>query len=746
MDSLTVQFERAQRQVQSVAAKLSNHEFLTGQDFTELVRVLNELDLGRQRGIRILEQAGMETTGCQDLDRMVELLEFCRAQQEQEEKQRRIRDTVAGFLSIEAVEEEHRSELSRYQQELEAFSGEKLEEMEKAGELEPYRLFLASVRSQRPNRAVVAQLKNTFGYQLAFALLAGQLEYHGPDLDVDPASPVEDEAEPEPEEPAPAQEEPAAEEVPQPEPEAPAEPEIKTAPAEPPAPEPPPKPRGPVVASSTQLLFENDFPYYEAWDGFADFCRNVQEMDNACHILLLALSRFGVLDLETAMQFTILMGWDAPWREKEEAVAEQEERSLQRQMATVPRKLLRRNLIAEYVREGKPTLYCLNEYSYRVLQREDLFLPPEEFLRIELSGGRHFHVPVGHHDVYGKEEMEESVLDGVMEQNKALIRYFTFLRRAWEAQVFDNGDMVAVLDSIAWQSGQYTIRVPGVDKLNLCTLYDSMSQFPRSSDLFYPGSGGALFLTPERPEGPIRTRGPAFYCNDSELYIWERGWEKLMEIPEPAPEPEPEPEAEPEQATDTEPAAEPAAATVPETEAEAAEESAQPAEEEQPESEAGEEISMEEPEESAETEPEAEAEPEPEAEKGPEKPPERPLFEVFPEEIPSKSEPEPEPVPAEEAAEVLEAPAAEAAEPEEETGEADQVSDTVPEAEPPIPPADAAEAAASTDEDPEADAESEQPVEEAAADPENTEEPAAPGFPIVEEGPDLMEYETTRKN
>ena len=54
-----------------------------------------------------------------------------------------------------------------------------------------------------------------------------------------------------------------------------------------------------------------------------------------------------------------------------------------------------------------------------------------------------------------------------------------------------------VLDSIAWQSGQYTIRVPGVDKLNLCTLYDSMSQFPRSSDLFYPGSGGALFLTPE---------------------------------------------------------------------------------------------------------------------------------------------------------------------------------------------------------------------------------------------------------
>ncbi len=555
MDSLRIQFERAEKQVNLVAGKLARREFLTNQDFNETVRLLNDIDLEQQRLLRSIQQEGIDIGDCRSLDALDQLLEEVRKKREQEELRRRMADAVFKFLCIESTAEEHKAELQRLQDELYGSSDEELEQMEKDGRLDGYRKFTELVKSPAPDRAEVFALRDQFGYQMAFAVLAGQLVYREKRRPADSRRP-ETRQEPSPEaarpavtpesgseyepEGEPVQDRFAAQQLVQnAEPETPAK--QSTPPAQEPEesePEPEPAPApvsvqkepGAVLRSTFTLPDHEDFPFWEAWDSFKDFREKVSSLPKACRILLPALTQLGVLDLDLTLAFCSIMGWDTPWKDRDDLDI-QMERSLWL--------LAKQNLAAEYKIEGQNPLYCLTEYAYRCLHEDAIQRDASKLFRIHIDRDRGFHIAIGSHDLFGWQEMDRDALLDARDRNAALVTYFTCLKGAWGVKNLSSDTLVSVLNSLNWTNGHYVVKVPGENsKLSLCTVYHDLREYPRSGETLYPGSGGALFVTPERPDGPFPTPGPAFFATETDLWQWDGRWYEVLHVEPPEEEEE----------------------------------------------------------------------------------------------------------------------------------------------------------------------------------------------------------------
>ncbi len=557
LESLRELFGQAQQQVDMVAEKLRNGEFISRDDLDEMVRRLVTIQETREKCDAVLEEEGLDPSQCHNLESLEKALEINRRRRELAERNRRIRETVDGFLSIVPVEEIHRQELETFQQELRDSGEEALIGMDQGGELALYRLFTDCVRSATPDPRQVDALKDHFGFQMVYAILAGQLQYVGVEEEpapapAAPAAVAEPAPQPEPEK----QEEPAAgtsSETPEvapdtspvdssgdvsEEPDVQPEPEPVEEPA-PPEPEPEPGPPAMPVSSTFPLPDSGDLPYWEAWRDsstgvtFQEFRDKVRNMPKA-RILLPAFTRLGVLDAELMVRFCAVMNWDIPWH-NDANVNAFEANSMEEQVERSLWTMTKHGLVAEYRVPGQPRpLYCLTEYTNWCLRHEDIQHDAHALFHIHLRDGNEFCIDMGDNEVIARQMMDGERLLAIRERNANMADYLSFMSRVFEEGELNRDEMLAILNSFTIRNGRYMVLVPGDEKLYLCAVFHHLEE--------YRGTGGALLLTEERPEGPFSTKGPVFHCGNNTLSCWLGKWYTMVRLVEPQPEPEPEAE------------------------------------------------------------------------------------------------------------------------------------------------------------------------------------------------------------
>ncbi len=548
LESLREQFEQAEKQVDVVREKLIQREFITREELDGLVHLLVNIYETREKCVKILESEGLDASECRNLDSLEKALEINRRRRELEERNRRIRQVLEGFFSIIPLDAIHQEALEGFQQELRDCSEETLAEMDRSGELELYRTFTECVRDGSPDPARVDTLKDRFGFQMVYAILAGQLKYVGPEEEKQvPAEGAEPEAgEPgesrEPEQAEEAEEAEGGEE----EEDSSAPEEAQEAGAEEPEEVPPPveedsgEPR--IMVSSTFPLPEpGDLPYWEAWRDsttkvtFQEFRDKVRNLPKA-RILLPAFTRLGVLDAELMVRFCAIMNWDIPWHSDVNFWHEGE--SMEEQVERCLWTLTKHGMVAEYRIEGQPKpVYCLTEYTNWCMRHEDIQQAARELFHIHLSDGNVFCIDIGSNEVVARQEMDRDRLLAIRDHNADMADYLSFMNRAFEEQELNRDELLSILNSFSIRNGRYMVLVPGEEKLYLCTVFHSLAD--------YRGSGGALLLTEERPEGPFSTKGPVFHCGGDTLSCWLGKWYTMIHLVEPQPEPEPEPQEEP---------------------------------------------------------------------------------------------------------------------------------------------------------------------------------------------------------
>ena len=188
MEELRNRFESLQKQLEPIEEKLRRGIFLTEQDFSAVRDALEDLRQEQERMERLLAEEQAEDEGPRSMEQVERLLRRRR------EREARRMQTAMEFASIRTLDDGFRADLERFQKELAAQGATGLEAMDRAGTLEPYRLFVACVQMEEPAYDNVAPLTATFGYSLPFGILGKKfcLTTGTPDVEVpfEPETPV----------------------------------------------------------------------------------------------------------------------------------------------------------------------------------------------------------------------------------------------------------------------------------------------------------------------------------------------------------------------------------------------------------------------------------------------------------------------------------------------------------------------------------------------------------------------------
>lgn len=460
MEKLKHFFADAEQSLSLIVQKLSSGQFLTDQDCIEAVRLINELSQEKQRLKGKLAEEGVDFdfSGCTSIDDVEEILADCRRRREERDRLLGLRMVVTDFSSIRAIKDVYREELEKIQSDLAVCDDEKLVRMEESGRLELYRKFIHNVRVPQEDMEDVDRLTGEFGYKLAFALLKKDLT-----LAEDGAS-------------------------------FPVLANIPSAPK---------REKFPPDCEILEAMYPVKYREASA-DGFRNALKRFPAEAN---ILLPALSQMGVLNVELAVRFSALRGWD---------VTQPNQKQYAEQVENVFRLLSEKGFTTGYQTREQGIVYCLTKYGYDCLHMPMIIKNARDVLAVPIHKRKNnsFFIPVGYYKFLGDVQMDAGRLQEAFGRNQDIERYLSCLQKQKHILRLSDADMESVLRSFTWKNNHYVIKVPICGKYVLCQVCHNMDDCV---------SGAALFLTSVQPEKPWE-EGPVVFCDGRDIFYWNHGW------------------------------------------------------------------------------------------------------------------------------------------------------------------------------------------------------------------------------
>jgi len=172
LEQLKRQYERVQQYINKIQEKLTQGMFLSSEDCTGIQEELDALCNEQARVQKMVEG----DSAPHDIVMSVQAAEeFLTRNRERERYIARLRQITDEFQAIRSLEIAYQSELSKYQKQLADIDDTKLQEMDRRGELEPYRAFLACVKQEKAAYEDVKPLVSWFGTSLPLGIMGKEL-------------------------------------------------------------------------------------------------------------------------------------------------------------------------------------------------------------------------------------------------------------------------------------------------------------------------------------------------------------------------------------------------------------------------------------------------------------------------------------------------------------------------------------------------------------------------------------------
>lgn len=465
MDNIEQSFLALGDHLSKVQQGVDEGQFLTEQVCSEMFRLVDEVRQEQKRCMQTLQDVGIKDPVCSSVSVFRTQMEEC--QRKAVEKQiAAAKQVMKEFLSLFSTSGVHTAKLNQLFRQIDLSDETALLHIMESGELAQYQTFLDFVRAGTADYAALEPLTGIFGYDLAFALMGGDLRLGGPETsaeekDSEAEKPQEPEQEPE------TQMEQKGTNV-----------------------------SGNVTTETVSAWLIPIQPIKEQKPTVEGFRKILGKLPVDARVLLPALSQFGVLTLELAVRIGMAMDW---------AVAQPDEQAYRTQVAKVLQELEKRGFVARYNTEAGE-VFCLTAYGYGCLHRSKILEQAKHVFAVPMethgTSVKTFAVAIGQHQLTAQPRMDAAVLCRTLDEVRKVCEYLEWIRQSSE-----NAEEICC--SLTWKAGHYEVKTPCADGTTLCLVCFEAS----------PGEN-ALYLTEAAPK-PCPATGTAVWFSGGMLLHWD---------------------------------------------------------------------------------------------------------------------------------------------------------------------------------------------------------------------------------
>ena len=466
MDNIGQSFLALAKHLNEVRQELDKGQFLPEQVCSEIFRLVDEVRQEQKRCIQTLQDAGVKDPVCCSIAEFKTQMEDCQRKAEEKQQIAAAKQVMKEFLSLSSMSGKYTAKLNQLFRQIDLSDETALLHIVESGELAQYKAFLNFVWAGTADYAAVEPLTGIFGYDLAFALMGGDLRLDGLETSAEEkASEAEEPQEPEQE--TEAQLEQKGTNV-----------------------------ADDVATETVSVLLTPVQPIKAQKPTVEGFRKILGKLPLDARVLLPALSQFGVLTLELAVRIGMAMDW---------AVAQPDEQAYRTQVAKVLPELEKRGFTARYNTEAGE-VFCLTAYGYGCLHRSKILEQAKHVFAVPMethgTSVKTFAVAIGQHQLTAQPRMDAVVLCRTLDEVRKVCEYLEWVRQSAE-----NAEEICC--SLTWKAGHYEVKTPCADGTTLCLVCFEAS----------PGEN-VLYLTETAPK-PCPATGTAVWFSGGMLLHWD---------------------------------------------------------------------------------------------------------------------------------------------------------------------------------------------------------------------------------